>query len=125
MSDAASQPGPGLAGLLQLAGDEALLPAGSRLCDQDRVSRQCFWILEGSATVERDGARLGSLSSGAFVGDLDPAGRPLPPSGITVRLDVRCRVLVIDPARLDALLDAEPSRAAALRELIPGWRTLL
>jgi CRP-like cAMP-binding protein len=125
MSDAAPQPGPGLVSLLQLAGDEALLPAGSRLCDQRRVSRQCFLIIEGTATVERDGARLGSLSGGAFVGDLDPAGRPLPPSGITVRLDTRCRVLVIDPARLSALLDAEPSWAGALRELIPGWRSPL
>lgn len=125
MSDAAPQPGPGLAGLLQLAGDEALLPAGSRLCDQERVSRQCFWIIEGAATVERDGASLGRLSGGAFVGGLDPAGRPLPPSGVTVRLDARSRVLVIDPARLGALLDAEPASAGALRDLIPGWRSVL
>lgn len=100
-----------------------MLPAGSRLCDERRVSRQCFMIVEGSATVERHGSKLSSLSSGAFVGRLDPAGRPLPPSGVTVLLEVRCRVLVVDPARLGALLDAEPSWAGALQELNPGWRS--
>jgi hypothetical protein len=110
--------------MLQLAGDEALLPAGSRLCDEQRAGRQCFVIVEGAATVERRGSKLTSLSSGAFVGQVDPAGRPLPPSGVTVRLDVRSRVLVLDPARLSALLDAEPSRPGALQHLISGWRSL-
>ena len=106
--------------LLQLAGDEAVLPAGSRLSDEERPGRQCFVILEGSATAERQGRKLCTLSSGAFVGHVGADGRPLPPSGITVKLDTSSRVLVLDAARLAALLDAEPAWAGAWRSRTPG-----
>jgi CRP-like cAMP-binding protein len=110
----------GLPEALQLAGDEAVLPAGSRLCDEERPGRQCFVILEGAATVQRDGSTLRSLSSGAFVGAVSADGRPLAPCGVTIRLDIRSRVLVLDPARLAALLDAEPGWASAWRSGVLG-----
>jgi len=116
-------PGPGLSslpGLLELAGDEAVLPAGSRLADEGRPGRQCFVIIDGSAAVERGGSRLRSLGSGDFVGDLDASGGPLPPAGVTVWLETRARVLVIDSARLAAMIDAEPALAAAWRSLLGG-----
>jgi CRP-like cAMP-binding protein len=117
----AGLPGPGL---LELAGDEAVLPAGSRLADEERPGRQCFVIIDGRAAVERDGSQLHSLGSGDFVGDLDESGGPLPPAGVTVRLETRARVLVIDSARLAAMIDAEPALAAAWRSLTggPSWR---
>ncbi len=101
----------GLAGLLGLAGDEAVLPAGSRLCDQARPGHQCFVIIEGAAVIEQDGAQLRALASGEFVGDFDPDGRPQPPAGVTVRLLIRSRVLVLDSIRLAALIEAEPALA--------------
>jgi hypothetical protein len=107
-----------LAGLAELIGDEAVLPAGSRLADENRAGHQCFVIIDGTATVERDGCRLRSLDSGAFVGELAPDGRPLPPSGVTVRLEARSRVLVLDSARLAAAISADPVLAAAWRSLI-------
>ena len=108
----------GLAGLIALTGDEAVLPAGSRLADEKRPGHQCFVILDGTATVERDGRVLRHLDGGAFVGELDPGGRPLPPSGVTVRLATRSRVLVLDPARLAAAIEADPVLAAAWRSLM-------
>jgi CRP-like cAMP-binding protein len=108
---------PGLLGFLELAGDEAVLPAGSRLADEERPGRQCFVIIDGRAAVERDGSLLRSLGSGDFVGEVDDAGGPLPPAGVTVRLETRARVLVIDSARLAALIDAEPALAAAWHSL--------
>jgi hypothetical protein len=108
----------GLAGLTRLPGDEAVLPAGSRLADEKRPGRQCFVILDGVAAVERDGCALRSLRSGAFVGGLSPDGRPLPPSGVTVRLETRSRVLVLDSVRLAAAIDADPILAATWRSLI-------
>jgi CRP-like cAMP-binding protein len=111
-------PDPGLPGLLELAGDEAVLPAGSRLADEERPGRQCFVIIDGRAAVERGGSQLRILGSGDFVGDLDDAGGPLPPVGVTVRLETRARVLVIDSARLAALIESEPALAAAWRSLI-------
>jgi CRP-like cAMP-binding protein len=109
-----------LSGLLELAGDEAVLPAGSRLADEERLGRQCFVIIDGRAAVERDGAQLRILGSGDFVGDIDASGSPRPPAGVTVRLETRARVLVIDSARLAALIEAEPALAAAWRSLIGG-----
>src|ERR1700728_3460561 len=114
--------GDGLAGLAELTGDEAVLPAGSRLADEGRPGHQCFFILDGTATVERDGRLLRRLARGAFVGELDPGNRPLPPSGVTVRLDARSRVLVLDPARLAAAIGADPVLASAWRSGIPGIR---
>jgi CRP-like cAMP-binding protein len=116
------EPGPragdGLAGLAELTGDEAVLPAGSRLADERRPGHQCFFILDGAATVEREGSLLRRLARGAFVGELDPGNRPLPLSGVTVRLDTRSRVLVLDPARLAAAIDADPVLAAAWRSVV-------
>jgi CRP-like cAMP-binding protein len=107
-----------LGDLAELTGDEAVLPAGSRLADEGRAGHQCFFILDGAARVERDGRLLRRLVRGAFVGDLDPGGRPLPAAGVTIRLEARSRVLVLDPARLAAAIDADPVLAAAWRSVI-------
>jgi CRP-like cAMP-binding protein len=115
-------PDPRLPGLLELAGDEAVLPAGSRLADEERPGRQCFLIIDGRATVERHGAQVRSLGRGDFVGDIDASGGPQPPAGVSIRLETRACVLVLDPARLAALIEAEPALAAAWRALIDGPR---
>ncbi len=107
-----------LARLMELTGDIAVLPTGSRLADEKRSGHQCFVVLDGAATVERDGRTLRSLASGAFVGDVSPDGRPLPPAGVTVRLETRSRVLVLDSVRLAAAVDADAKLAAAWRSLI-------
>ena len=108
----------GLARLMELTGDIAVLPAGSRLTDEHRPGHQCFVILDGAAAVEQDGQTVRSLESGAFVGDVSPDGRPLPPAGVTVRLGTRSRVLVLDSVRLAAAVDADPKLAAAWRALV-------
>jgi len=108
----------GVARLMELTGDVAVLPAGSRLADEKRPGHQCFVILDGAATVEQDGRALRSVVSGAFVGEVSPDGRPLPPAGVTVRLETRSRVLVLDSVRLLAAVDADPALAAAWRLLI-------
>jgi hypothetical protein len=98
--------------LLEPAGDEAILPAGILIADERRPGRQCFVLIEGTATVEAGGQRLAGLEAGAFVGSADPAGRPGPPAGVTVRLESRSRVLVLDAQRLATLIDADPAAAA-------------
>ena len=103
--------------LLELAGDEAILPAGIRLADEARPGRQCFVLIEGTATVESAGSQLRELGAGAFVGLVDQGGRPLPPEGLTVQLATRSRVLVIDAERLAGLIDSDPEAAAAWRQM--------
>ena len=112
-----------VARLMELTGDIAVLPAGSRLADENRSGHQCFVILDGAAVVEREGLALRRLGSAAFVGDVSPEGRPLPPGRVTVRLEARSHVLVLDSVRLAAAVDADPVLAAAWRLLVS--RTLL
>jgi len=102
---------------IEQAGDEAVLPAGTRLVDEARPGRQCFVIIEGAATVEAAGNWLPDLGAGAFVGSVDDAGRPGPPGGFTVRLLTRSRVLVIDAMRLAALVDSDLAAGAAWRRI--------
>ena len=104
-------------GLLELAGDEAWLPAGSKLADERAAARRCFVILDGQATVERAGARCRDLGRGDFVGQIGADGSPLPPVGVTVRLETSARVLVIDPVRLATLIGAHPEYAAEWQRL--------
>jgi len=103
--------------LLELAGDEAVLPPGIRLVDESRPGRQCFVLIEGKATVEAAGNRLRELGAGSFVGLVDADGRPLPLSGLTVQLATHSRVLVIDTRRLAVLIDSDPAAAAAWRKM--------
>ena len=102
------------------AGGEAVLPAGSRLADEERAGRHCFLLMEGTAVAEGAGQHLASLSSGTFVGSTDHAGMPLPPAGVTVRLVTPARVLVLDTDRLTALIDADPTVADLWRRTVRG-----
>jgi hypothetical protein len=52
------------------------------------------------------------MASGQFVGTFGDDGRPLPPSGVTVRLLTSSRVLVLDVTRLAAVIEAESELAA-------------
>jgi len=110
---------------LEAACAEAILPPGVRLAAEARTSRHCFILLEGTATVEAADSRLRELGAGAFIGQLDHNGRPLPPSGLTIHLTTVSRVLVIDPKRLGMLVDSDSVAAAAWRQLSrpdPGRR---
>jgi hypothetical protein len=102
---------------LEAAGGEAVLPAGSCLASDSRPGRYCYVILEGRAAAEVAGRPALDLAAGSYIGSVDRAGRPVPPAGVTVRLRTRARVLVFDPARLAALIDAD-------REAADAWRTL-
>lgn len=99
------------------------MPAGVQLTDENRAGQHCFILLEGKATVEMAGRRLGELSAGAFIGLVDRDGRPLPSSGLTVQLATHSRVLVINARRLAELVNSDPSAAAALHQLTHKTRT--
>ena len=62
--------------------------------------------------MERAGTRCRDLGRGDFVGLIGADGSPLPPAGVTVRLETSARVLVIDPVRLATLIGAHPEYAA-------------
>ena len=66
----------GMARLMELTGDFAVLPAGSRLADENRPGHQCFVLLDGAATVERAPGPAADLHAGREAGELEPVGSP-------------------------------------------------
>lgn len=123
VTGAPGRPGPRAAAWpdpLRAAGDEAVLPAGSTLASEARPGGKCFVLLEGRAVAEREGQQVAVLRAGSFVGAADEAGQPRPPSGLTVRLVTPARVLVLDAARLAALVEQDPAAAAAWHQR-PLW----
>ena len=71
-------PEPSSWALLELAGDEAVLPPGIRLADESRPGRQCFVLIEGRATVEAAGNRLRELGAGSSSAWWAPTGGRCP-----------------------------------------------
>ena len=109
-----------VAGMFAPAGDEAVLPAGSRLVDETTPSRHCFVILEGRATVEAPGRSPRTLGRGAFIGGAGADGMPEAATRLTVSLETDARVLVVDPGRLAGLIETVPELAALWQVVIAG-----
>ncbi len=52
------------------AGDEVTLSAGTVIVDQGQTGREAFVIINGSATVKRNGKKVATLGAGSVVGEL-------------------------------------------------------
>jgi CRP/FNR family transcriptional regulator, cyclic AMP receptor protein len=91
---------------------ELRLPAGKVLARQGEVGLEVFMLLDGDASVTRDGQRVATLSSGDVVGELAVlSGHP---RNATVTAETELRVLVLTHAGLDQLLDDIPGLAKHL-----------
>jgi CRP-like cAMP-binding protein len=85
--------------------------AGEVLTKEGRIGRELFIILEGNATVTRNGRAINSLRSGDYFGELaaiDPA-----PRSATVTATTDLDVLIIGPREFEAMTE------------IPGFRNAL
>ena len=89
------------------ATDEITLPAGHVLTDQGQTGREAFIIVDGSATVRRNGKKVATLGKGAVVGELSPLDHG--PRTATVTTDDETTVLVLDQRHFLAVLDDVPS----------------
>jgi CRP/FNR family transcriptional regulator, cyclic AMP receptor protein len=89
------------------ATDEITLPAGHVLTDQGQTGREAFIIVDGSATVRRNGKKVASLGKGAVVGELSLLDHG--PRTATVSTDAETTVLVLDQRHFLAVLDDVPS----------------
>ena len=100
------------------AGDELDLPAGSTLTEQGQIGREAFVLLEGTATVRRNGKKVATLETGAMVGELALLDHGLRTA--TVRCDTDCKVLVIEARAFSAVLDDVPALATKLLRSLAG-----
>ena len=100
------------------ASDELSIKAGTVLVDQGAAGTQSFVILEGSATVKRNGRKIAVLGTGATVGEMSLLDRG--PRTATVVADTDMRVLVIGQREFSALLAEVPSIALKLLATLAG-----
>lgn len=86
--------------------DELTVSAGRVLTRQGEAGREFVVIVEGRATVERDGVKVADLEAGAHFGEL--ALLDDHPRNATVTAETDLRIKVIDRRAFQALLDEAP-----------------
>ena len=87
--------------------DELHLPAGRVLIRQGDVGRELFVLVDGKVEVEQDGKKLGTRSSGDFLGEIAVVTRR--PRTATVTTLTEVRVLVLTDLNFKRLLADVPS----------------
>ena len=88
------------------------LPAGRVLTRQGEVGVEMFILLDGTASVTRDGQRVATVSAGDVVGELAVISGC--PRNATVVAETELQILDINHAGLDQLLDDIPGLAKHL-----------
>ena len=91
---------------------ELNLPAGKVLARQGEVGLELFILLDGTASVTRDGRRVATRTAGDVVGELAVLSHR--PRNATVVAETELRTLVLTHAGLDQLLDDIPGLAKHL-----------
>jgi len=105
-------------GLVVKNSSERVLKAGTVIMDQGQTGREAYVILEGSATVKRNGKKIGSAKTGAVVGELSLLDNG--PRTATVTADTDVRLLVVTERGLKAAIDNIP---AISRKLLKALAT--
>lgn len=100
------------------ASDELGVPAGHVLCDQGQMGREAFVIMEGTATVRRNGKKVATLGPGAVVGELSLLDHG--PRTATVTADTDLTVLVIDSRHFAGVLTEVPTLAGKIMAVLAG-----
>jgi CRP-like cAMP-binding protein len=97
---------------------ELTVPAGHILTDQGQTGREAFVLLDGSATVRRNGKKVATLGPGAVVGELALLDHG--PRTATVTTDTETRLFVIGQREFLAVLDAVPTLSHKLLARLAG-----
>jgi CRP-like cAMP-binding protein len=97
---------------------ELELPAGRALVKEGTAGRECFIVVGGTATVKRNGRKIGTLGPGDAVGELSLLDRG--PRTATVVADTPMTVLVLGPRELGGLIDDAPDLTRKLLEALAG-----
>jgi CRP/FNR family cyclic AMP-dependent transcriptional regulator len=105
------------------AADEVDVPEGSTIIEQDKLAREAFVIVSGTAEVRRDGVKVAVVGPGECVGEMALLDHQ-PRTASVIALEPM-NLLVISSQAFTALLDDAPTMtrkllqnlAARLREL--------
>ena len=94
------------------ASDETTVPEGRVVVEQGAIGRECFVIVEGSATVRRNGRKVATLGVGDYFGELSLLDHG--PRTATVEADSKLTVLVLGQREFSTIIDQVPGLAHKL-----------
>ena len=94
------------------ASNEITRKAGSVLVDQGDAGREAFVIIEGTATVKRNGRKVGVLGPGAAIGELALLDHG--PRTATVTADTDLTALVLSAREFGGVIEQVPGLAHKL-----------
>jgi len=94
------------------ASDEVEAEAGRELTTEGRVGHEFFLILEGEASVRRQGKEVTTLEPGDYFGELSILDRG--PRSATVAATTDMKLLVLGQREFGGLLETLPGLAAKL-----------
>lgn len=94
------------------ASNEITREAGAQLADQGDAGREAFVIIEGSATVKRNGRKVATLGPGDAVGEMSLLDHG--PRTATVTADTPITVLVLSAREFSGVLEEVPGLAHKL-----------
>lgn len=94
------------------ASNEITVEAGHVLVDQGDAGREAFVIVEGTATVKRNGRKVGTLGAGASLGELALLDHG--PRTATVTADTELTTLVLSAREFAGVLEEVPGLAQKL-----------
>ncbi|MBA2281602.1 MAG: cyclic nucleotide-binding domain-containing protein [Actinomycetota bacterium] len=100
------------------ASDEVKVKAGHELVRQGEVGREMFVIVEGEATVKRNGRKVATLGPGGTVGEFSLLDKG--PRTATVVADTDATVLVLGAREFTGLLDDVPGLAHKVLAALAG-----
>ncbi|MCL4449263.1 MAG: cyclic nucleotide-binding domain-containing protein [Actinobacteria bacterium] len=87
--------------------EQVKISNGKVLCNEGELGREFFFILNGTATVQRGGSKIATLTEGQYFGELSLLDKM--PRSATVTASTNMTLLVIDRRQFIGILDAFPS----------------
>jgi CRP/FNR family transcriptional regulator, cyclic AMP receptor protein len=90
------------------------------LCEEGGIGREFFLIVDGQASVRRNGRKIASLGPGQYFGELALLDRR--PRSATVIADTDMLLLVLGQRQFNGVLDAVPALA---RKMLAAMATRL
>ena len=87
--------------------EEVTVPAGRVLCEEGTLGREFFFIVDGTASVRRNGRKVATLTPGKYFGELSLLDRK--PRSATVVSETPMTLLVLEQRRFNGLLDDMPT----------------
>jgi CRP/FNR family transcriptional regulator, cyclic AMP receptor protein len=104
--------------MIAKASEEVVIAVGTVLVDQGQTGKEAFIILEGEATVTRNGRKVTVVGPGAIIGELALLDRG--PRTATVTASSDLTVLILEQRHFAGILDAVPALSHKLLATLAG-----